>query len=196
MKINIEKLINDLRINLNENIEAADIIIHTSGMFNSLIFQIKDNYLYKLYNSSDDYNNSKDFFECYAGSKTFQNIIFKNDKDKSLCLTYLKGELMHGKEGDYSFIIQILYKIIKNYKEFNTTNIEKYNYGINNWKDFLENNINFNYLNIIDQKIIKENLEIINKYTIKNYMLHGDFGTHNFIINGNDIKVIDPCTSI
>lgn len=196
MKINIGKLIEDLRINLNENLKIEDIIIHTPGMSNSLIFQIRNDYLYKIYNSSNDYINSKNFFEYYVDSKNFQNIIFKNDESKALCLTYLKGDLLYGKDGDYSFIIQNLYNIVKDYKEYTNNDIKKYNYGINNWKDFLENNINYNYLDIIDKETIKENLEIIGKYPIKNYMIHGDFGTHNFVIDKNIINVIDPCTFI
>ncbi len=196
MKINIGKLVKDLKAKLNENIEIEDITIHMPGMSNSLIFQIKNDYLYKIYNSGNDYRHTKSFFEYYAESKYFQNIIFKNDKNQSLCLTYLKGEVIYGKEGDYSFIIKKLYNIVKDYKEYTNSDVEKYNYGTNNWKDFLENNINYNYLNIIDKEIIKENLEIIGKYSVKNYMIHGDFGTHNFIIDGDYVKVIDPCTFI
>lgn len=196
MKINIGKLIKDLNTHLNEDIQTEDITVHTPGMSNSLIFQIKNDYLYKLYYSSEDYENSKDFFECYADNKHFQHIKIKNDQEKSLCLTYLNGDLMYGKSGNYSFIIEKLYDIIKDYKEYNNPNIEKYNYGKSIWKDFLENNINYNYLDIVDKNIIKENLDIIEKYPIKNYMLHGDFGTHNFIIDKDDVKVIDPCTVI
>lgn len=196
MTINIGKLVKDLSIQLNENLKIEDIVIHTSGMSNSFIFQIRNDYLYKIYNSSEDYENSKNFFEHYAGNKNFQSLVFKNDKDKSLCLTYLQGELMHEKEGDYSFIIKNLYDIVKNYKEYPYDNIEKYNYGIKSWKDFLENNINYNYVNCFDRKIMEENLEIIGKYNIKNYMLHGDFGSHNFIMDKNTVKVIDPCTFI
>lgn len=196
MKINIRELIEDLSTSLNENIKVEDIVIHTPGISNALIFQIRNDYLYKIYNSCSDYNNSKSFFECYAGNKNFQNVVFKNDKNEALCLTYLKGDLMYGKEGDYSFIIQNLYDIVKDYKEYTNNDVEKYNYGKNSWKEFLENNINYNYLDIIDKDIIRDNLEIIDKYTIKNYMLHGDFGSHNFIINENVVKVIDPCTFI
>ena len=35
-------------------------------------------------------------------------------------------------------------------------------------------------------------LEIIKKYNVDKYLIHGDFGTHNFIMQDNKIKVIDP----
>lgn len=198
MKIVLTNFINDLKKNLKREIKLEDITIHSSGMSNSLIFQIRDDYLYKVYHSGDEYKKSEDFFECYKGSSVFQNIVFQNDHDNILCLTYLKGELMHGKDGDYSFIIPQIYEIVKEYKEYelDADNIGFYNFGMQSFKDFLENNINYNYADILDKEMIEENLKIIEKYPIKNYVLHGDFGTHNFVLDKSDLKIIDPCTAI
>lgn len=95
-------------------------------------------------------------------------------------------------KGDHSYLIDDIFRNVSTYKECNETNIERFNYGTNSWSRFLENSINFNYLDIIDKSILEENIKVIEKYNIKNYILHADFGTHNFIISENSLKVIDP----
>lgn len=35
-------------------------------------------------------------------------------------------------------------------------------------------------------------LEDIKEIEIKKYLIHGDFGTHNFLVSNNNIMVIDP----
>ncbi len=196
MKITLAKVVDVLKKNLECEISLEDITVHASGMSDSLLFQIEEDYLYKVYSAYEDYKKSQDFFECYKESPSFQHIVFKDEQDKTLCLTYLKGELMHGKEGDYSFIIPQIYEIVKEYKECQTDNIAFYNFGTQSFKDFLENNINYNYSDKVDMAFIKENLAIIASYPAKKYLLHGDFGTHNFIIDHGILKVIDPCTAI
>ena len=54
--------------------------------------------------------------------------------------------------------------------------------ALNSYKEMPEINID---------KIYKA-LEIIKKYNVDKYLIHGDFGTHNFIMQDNKIKVIDP----
>lgn len=196
MKINIKSLIDNINTGLNTSYTNEDIYVLSPGESKSLIFQIREEYLYKIYNSSEEYKNSTAFFEQYKGNDYFQQIQLKSDDEKAHCLTFLKGNLLFGMQGDYSFLIDEIFKIVSTYKECNETNIERYNYGTNTWSKFLENNINFNYLNIIDKSIVEENIKVIEKYNIKNYMLHADFGSHNFIISEDGLKVIDPGTCI
>jgi streptomycin 6-kinase len=44
----------------------------------------------------------------------------------------------------------------------------------------------------IDIAKVLNSLNIIEKYKIDKYLIHGDFGTHNFLVNNEKIKVIDP----
>lgn len=196
MKINMKSLIDNINTGLTTNYTGEDIFVLSPGESKSLIFQVKEEYLYKIYDSSEEYKNSTAFFEHYKGNDYFQQLQFKNDDEKSHCLTYLKGNLLLGMQGDYSYLIDDIFRIVSTYKEYDETNIERFNYGTNTWSKFLENNINFNYIDIVDKSIVEENIKVIEKYNIKNYMLHADFGSHNFIIGENGLKVIDPCACI
>ena len=50
-------------------------------------------------------------------------------------------------------------------------------------------------LNDIDKKIVKDAIKILEKYPFEKKLIHGDFGTHNFIEdNGKFVGIIDPQT--
>ena len=44
----------------------------------------------------------------------------------------------------------------------------------------------------IDYSILFDSYKVIEKNICPKYLIHGDFGTHNFIINNNIIHAIDP----
>lgn len=47
------------------------------------------------------------------------------------CLTFLKGNLLHGKQGDYSYLIDDIFRTVSTYKECNENDIERFNYDTN-----------------------------------------------------------------
>lgn len=79
MKINIKSLIDNINTGLNTDYTDEDIFVLSPGESKSLIFQIKEDYLYKIYDSIEAYKNSTAFFEHYKDNDYFQQIQFKND---------------------------------------------------------------------------------------------------------------------
>lgn len=144
MKINVKSLINTINKNTNTNYTPEDIYVLSPGVSKSLIFQIRDEYLYKIYDSEEEYKNSTIFFEQYKGNDYFQQLEFKNGEENAHLLTFLKGDLLLGKKDDYSYLIDEIEKIVSSYVEYQGTDIETFNYGTNTWSKFLENNIYFN----------------------------------------------------
>ncbi len=196
MEKNIGNLINDFKNKLNIELQIQDINVQTPGISSSLLFNIKNKYLYKIYSNISDYNNSKYFFDSYKDSCFFQHIIFEIEEESSLCLNYLCGELLYNNDGDYSYLINQIYDIVSNYKIYDGTYYKLFNNSYNNFVDYLRETINWNYVEGFDLKCLEKNFDILCKYNYPSYILHGDFGSHNFIICNNKIKVIDPCTKI
>ena len=94
------------------------------------------------------------------------------------------------------FLENILY-ITKNYKT-----IEYYGFGYlyeekASWSEFLIDEITDSSKNlstyIPDNSIVLDQVKILEDYKFDKKLIHGDFGTHNFIkVNGKFAGVIDP----
>lgn len=186
MKINIGELLKDLQKRLEPNLDCSSISIQSPGVSGALLVNIKNKYIYKYYLKESDYEKTKYFLNTYRDTNYFQKIIIDNKKEKGLCLTFLRGKEVFNQNKDYSYLIEQIYEITSKYKksDFKTTQ--------NDFIDFLKLIIDWNYVDTIDTSYINKYLNIIKKYDYPKYIIHGDFGSHNFIINNNKIKIIDP----
>ena len=64
------------------------------------------------------------------------------------------------------------------------------------WSEFLNDEVDYSTDMIKGEELnitpVKEALKVISKADVPQYLIHGDFGTHNFITNDNKLYVIDP----
>lgn len=64
------------------------------------------------------------------------------------------------------------------------------------YNEFLKDEVEYSNNKMKDANInldkVNNALEIIKDYKSPKYLIHGDFGVHNFIVNNNHIHVIDP----
>lgn len=191
----IDKILKDIESKLNIKIEKDKINYFTEGATKSIVFSIHNKYLIKTM-TNDELKTQIEFLNMY-NNDYFQKIEFYSEEYNYICFKYIEGE----KIKDYSIlnlqdIINQLYEITKSYKKYNYDGYGYLYEDNKNWYSFLKNEIMYakKYIDNIDINFhkVEKSLEIIKKYKIDKYLIHGDFGTHNFLVNSGKIKVIDP----
>ena len=192
----IDNILLDITSKLNINISKDDLFFFTDGASDSIVFKLKNKYLVK---AMDDitFKTQLEFLTLYSNISYFQKIICLNTDLKYICFEFIDGECKKIiPQADIPHYINILKDIVSQYKKYSN---EGYGYLYeenNNWYEFLKDEVDyskkeFKDLNI-DYEIVDYALENIKKYSIVPKLIHGDFGFHNFIINNNSFKVIDP----
>lgn len=188
----VEKIIKDLNIKLNMDTKKDDIYYFNDGASGSIVFKIKEKYLVKTLDDIE-FKMFIEFFKYYKNDR-FQKMVCYNENLLYICFEYIEGDLFRkSKIRNSKEIVKELVDIISDYKEYNN---EKYGYlyeESSSWDKFLyDEAYREKNKNIIDYDKLFDSLKIIKKYNCPKYLIHGDFGTHNFIINNKKIKVIDP----
>lgn len=189
----LDEVLRDVSTRLNIKIEKTKYF--TEGTTDSIVLSINDKYLIKTVDELT-LKEQVEFLNTY-NYDYFQKIIFYSEKLNYICFEFLEGikfDLVDIK--NINDTLNELYKITDNYKKYE---YDGYGYLFadhKTWYDFLKDEVehakgDFNGFNV-DMNKIYESLEIIKKYNIPKYLTHGDFGTHNFLINNGTIKVIDP----
>jgi hypothetical protein len=195
----IKEIIKDLEKTLNISIAEKDITYYTDGATESIVFNIKDKYLIK---TVDDitFKTQTEFLNYYKEVPEFQTIIHQNEELKYICFEFKEGSLFRKNKITANEAIEQIYSIVNNYKEYNH---EYYGYLYEDektWYEFLKDEVEYSNNKMIEANInldkVNKALEIIKEYDSPKYLIHGDFGVHNFIVNNKHIHVIDPMSVV
>ena len=188
---NIDEILNDVKERL--NINDCDIDYFTEGKTESIVFSINNEYLIKTCtkNELDIYN---EFFSKYQ-SEYYQKIYYINYDLSYICLSFLEGN-KYKDDLEIDYLINSLYDITSNYQ---IVDYDGYGYLFEDhksWSDFLKDEVEYSNSilksNDIDMTIINNALDKISNYKVDKYLLHGDLGVHNFIVNNSKLYIIDP----
>ena len=126
----------------------------------------------------------------------FQKIIYVDPKYEFVVYKFIPGETMKHIED----IPDTLKKIISIAKSYSNCTLDGFGYlneETSSWSRFLKDEVTYSSLNlkelIPNRKIVNKCINILENYPFDKKLLHGDFGTHNFIQdNGKLVGVIDP----
>ena len=175
------------------NVKINNIGSFNDGTTNSLVFCINHKYLIKTIDK-EELDNQIKFLEFYKDNKYFQDIIYVNKKLSFICFKYIKGLKIKDININPLIFIKKIYFITKSYKEIDSDFYGYLNYKSNTSYEFLISEIEYakDKIPFIDDSKVYHALNNLNKYKVCKYLLHGDFGVHNFLIDKNIIKVIDP----
>lgn len=192
----IEKIIKDLEVKLNITIAKDSIIYYSEGATDSIVFNIDNKYLVKTVDKNT-LSTQLEFLTLYSENPRFQKIITYDETLGYICFEFISGlKMSKVKDIDLIDIIEQLYGIVSNYKDYHYDNYGYLYEDHKSWYEFLKDEVDYSSsrakdLNINLEKVYSE-LENIKNYNIKKYLIHGDFGTHNFILSDGELKVIDP----
>lgn len=195
----INKIIEDISFRLKINIDKNKINYFTDGSTDSIVFSIDNKYLIKTVDELT-LKTQVEFFNLYKNDY-FQKIIYYNEKLKYICFEYIQGNLFKNeKHIDYNDITTQIYNIVSNYKKYDYDNYGYLFEDHKSWYEFLKSEVEYSKKSIeslnIDISKVENALKIIKKYKVDKYLIHGDFGVHNFLINKSNIKVIDPMSVV
>lgn len=129
-------------------------------------------------------------------SPKMQKIIYFDPSYRFAVYKFIHGDIMKQVDDIDDFLEYILY-ITSNYKT-----VDYYGYGylyeeVSTWSDFLFDEITDSSKTLAayipDNSIVLEQVKLLENYKFDKKLIHGDFGTHNFIkVNGKFAGVIDP----
>lgn len=186
----IDKILLDIESKLNIEINKNKIKYFDDGASGSIVFKY-DKYLVKTTNIKE-LDAYIEFFNLY-NQDFFQRILCYDREIHYICFNYIDGELFKYNRIDPKKFVEQVYEITKSYKEYD---YDAYGYLEEekmSWLDFLkEESYKESNNTEIDYSILFDCYKVIKKNICPKYLIHGDFGTHNFIINNNKIHAIDP----
>ena len=188
----IDKVIDDLNVKLNENINRDSIVYYNDGHTKSLVFGI-NKYIIKIFRRKS-LENQLIFYKEYKDFKYFPKIITYNKELNYICFNYLGNLKYVDSNIDYNEVIKQIKDIVDNYHPYKSHFYGYLDYKKISWYNFLKYEINHANKSLngeISLNKVLESLKIIRKYKIEKYLLHGDLGTHNFIVKNNLIYPID-----
>ena len=189
----MDSILKDVESNLKIKINDSDIEVFSDGATNATVFSVKNKYLIKCTTKTelDVYN----VFLTNYKSEYFQKMYYINYKLGYICLSYTEGN-KYDDNLDIDYVIGTLYDITSNYKVIDYDGFGYLFQDHKTWNEFLKDEINYSKDMIKDfhlnTNILDKAINNVSKYPVKKYLLHGDFGTHNFIINNKKLYVIDP----
>ena len=126
----------------------------------------------------------------------FQKIIYIDPKYDFVVYKFIPGETMKQID-DIEDTIKKIVSISTSYTNCTLDGFGYLNEEVSSWIRFLKDEITYSSINlkkyIPNKKFVNQCLDILEKYPFEKKLLHGDFGTHNFIQeNGKLVGVIDP----
>ena len=188
----MNNILEDIKKRLNIEFTKEDIHEFSEGKTEAKVFSIKDKYLIKCSNEYD-LNVYEEFLK--DSSSYFQKLYYVNYDLGYACLSFLPGKRFDNSL-ELNYLIDTFYDITSNYRKIDYEGFGYLNDDHKTWPEFLTSEVDYSnsivFDDTLDDSVVREAIEVISKYEVKPYLTHGDFGTHNFIINDKKLYVIDP----
>ena len=126
----------------------------------------------------------------------FQKILYVDPKYEFVVYEFINGETMKHVD-DVDDTLKKLIDITKTYSIYDKNSFGYLNEEVSSWSRFLKDEITYSSFNlkqyIPSRKVVNKCIDVLENYPFDKKLLHGDFGTHNFIQeNGKLVGVIDP----
>lgn len=184
-------IINDVLANMNLTYVSHK---YFSDGTDSRIILLNDAYVIKQNNP--DLLRSESLFSEWYKSPKLQNVLYSDKDFRYIVYNFIPGDVMHTVD-DFNDVINNIKEIVDNYKVYNGEEFGYIYEPSSSWNDFLKTLVHersltlpesFNYLPKVYDAIAE-----LEKYKFDKKLIHGDFGTHNFIKqNGKFVGAIDP----
>ena len=185
---------------INEVCKALNIQYETHKYFNdgvsSKVMLINNKYLVK--ENSVEALKAEVLYLNDNVNELMQKVIYIEPNYKYVVFDFINGSVMHDVV-DVEDLLNKIVSIVSNYKE---TFLDGFGYmdELNNsWEEFLllEIENSSNAKEYISDEYVKKCITNLRKYPFTKTLIHGDFGTHNFICKDNKlVGIIDPMTVI
>jgi len=192
----VSQVIEDLSHKLKHNFKNADVHFFTDGWTGAIVFSLDSKYLIKITNSETI--ESQEEFLRHDPLGVYQKVVCSNTEVGYICFEFLPGEKYVGHEIEPHEAIRQIAEMVKNYKKYPLHGYGFLQHEFQSWSEFLEDEVDYarGYIPSISLDKVRGALNIIRNSKPERCLMHGDFGTHNFLVNEGKIYVIDPMPAV
>ena len=188
----INDVIADIEKQLSIDLSSAEKEFYTDGATDATVFGLGGKYLVKI-TDLNTVRTQREFLK-ENPNNVFQNLLCSSDELSYLCFEFINGNHFDGSEIGAKDATEQVAQIVSNYREYPHEGYGFLNEEHVSWRAFLLDEIEYARRTIPDvptEKVMSA-IEVAGAVNPKQYLLHGDFGTHNFLLENGKIRVIDP----
>lgn len=166
---------------------------YKDGSFSRTIFL---NEAYILKQNNPELIKSEELFAKLTPNPKLQSIKYCDPEYRYIVYNYVPGEVMHTVE-DFDDLLANIKDIIGSYADYPGDEWGVISHPATSWIEFLKTEA-FDASHTLGDSVdylpqVYSAIAELEKYPFQKKMLHGDFGTHNFIkMNGKFSRAIDP----
>ena len=192
MEQKVQDVIADIARQLNVQLDGIEPHFYTDGATDATVFALDEKYLVKM-TDLNTIRTQAEFLQ-HNPDGVFQKLLCSNEELGYECFEFINGVHYDGSLIDSKDATEQIAKIVQNYREYPHEGYGFLNEEHVSWKAFLLDEIEYARRTIpeVSTEKVMSALEVAGAVNPEQYLLHGDFGTHNFLLEGNRIRVIDP----
>lgn len=191
-----KQVIADVAEKLGENFDGVEPHFYTDGWTGAIVFDLAEKYLVKITNA-ETIETQAEFLE-HDPLSVFQKVRCFDYDHGYICFDFIKGEKFADAPLEAHEAIRQVAEIVKHFREYPYDGYGFLNHEFKTWREYLADEIEYarGCIPAISTDKVMAALEAIGDSAPKQYLLHGDFGAHNFLVSGGRIHVIDPMPAV
>ena len=192
----VSQVVDDLSNKLHKNLHNAEVKFYMDGWTGAVVFSLDEKYLIKITNS-ETIETQEEFLQTNPAG-AFQHVICTNTEIGYICFEFLPGEKYVGHEIEPHEAIRQIAEMVSNYRKYPWAGYGFLHHEYDTWREFLADEIDYarGYIPSIPMEKVQAALDAIGDKKPTKCLMHGDFGTHNFLVNNGKIFVIDPMPAV
>ena len=194
MELNAEQLmiVHDIERQLYARLHDLPAVFYSDGATDATVFSLGKKYLIKI-TDLKTIQTQREFLE-RVPEGVFQKLLCWNEGLGYECFEFIEGEHYDRSKIEPKAAILQIKNIVESYPKYE---YDKYGFLGDEkatWREFLLDEIDYAARTIpeISQARVLAAVDTIGDFAPKKYLMHGDFGTHNFLLRDGKIRVIDP----
>lgn len=185
-------VLEDIYKQIGVDLSRERLTFYKDGATDSKVFSAGDKYLIKI-TSHATVRTQREFLN-QVNHPAFQKLLCWDDDLHYECYEFIKGEHYKDNPLEPREAVMQIAGIVASYPEYKHDGYGFLEDEKPTWREFLLDEIEYAEKRIpqISQERVLKALTIAGSKEPKKYLMHGDFGTHNFLVSNNVIRAIDP----
>ena len=192
METKVAAVIADISTKLNIDLAGIEPNYYTDGATDATVFSLANKYLVKITDLNTIRTQAEFLKENPNG--VFQDLLCSDEELGYECFEFVDGVHYDGSLIDAKVATEQIAEIVRNYRKYPHEGYGFLNEEHVTWRAFLLDEIEYARRTIpeVSTEKVMSALEVAGAEEPEQYLMHGDFGTHNFLLENGKIRVIDP----
>lgn len=182
----------DIQKRIGVDLFGSELILYTDGATSARVFSAEDEFLVKITDAATVARQRE--FLSRTTNDAFQKILCSSIELGYECFEFIDGVHLRDSDIEQKDVLKQVEEIVKSYSKYDSDGYGFLGDTKASWRDFLQDEIEYAARRLPNTSQVKvyEALAKIGDVAPDKYLLHGDFGAHNFLIQNGRIRVIDP----